>query len=124
MFESQVAYYLDRYLGRYVSGLDAAALRISVWSGDIALSNLALKPEALEELGLPVTVVSGVLGKLTLKVSSYLVALGHYLGPWGLGPVGRAGCRNTRDLPLPSGLRNLCPVATRPCRRSNDCCQQ
>lgn len=69
MFESQVAYYLDRYLGRYVAGLDAAALRISVWSGDVVLTNLALKPEALEELGLPVAVVSGVLGKLTLKVS-------------------------------------------------------
>lgn len=61
---------LQRYLGKYVYGLDAESLRISVWRGDVELRNLRLKPEALEELNLPITVKSGLLGRLTLKASS------------------------------------------------------
>ncbi len=67
MFEAQVAYYLNKYLGQYVYGLDSESLKISVWSGDVQLSNLQLRPDALKELNLPVTVKAGLLGKLTLK---------------------------------------------------------
>lgn len=70
MFEAQVVGLLQRYLGKYVYGLDAESLRISVWRGDVELRNLRLKPEALEDLNLPVTVKSGLLGRLTLKVGS------------------------------------------------------
>lgn len=69
MFEAQVAFYLNKYLGQYVSGLDAESLKISVWKGDVELRNLVLKPEALAGLNLPITVKSGLLGRLTLKVS-------------------------------------------------------
>lgn len=69
MFEAQVAFYLNQYLGKYLTGLDAESLKISVWAGDVQLSNLSLKPEALADLELPVTVKAGLLGKLTLKVS-------------------------------------------------------
>jgi vacuolar protein sorting-associated protein 13A/C len=68
MFEAQVAFYLNQYLGKYVYGLDAESLRISVWNGDVELRNLQLKPEALAELNLPITVKAGLLGRLTLKV--------------------------------------------------------
>jgi vacuolar protein sorting-associated protein 13A/C len=68
MFEAQVLGLLQRYLGKYVYGLDAESLRISVWNGDVQLSNLRLKPEALDELNLPITVKSGLLGRLRLKV--------------------------------------------------------
>lgn len=68
MFEAQVAWYLNNYLGKYLSGLDAESLKISVWKGDVQLRNLHLKPEALNGLDLPVTVKAGLLGKLTLKV--------------------------------------------------------
>lgn len=68
MFEGQLAYYLNRYLGSYVYGLDPQSLKVSVFSGDVVLKNLQLKPSALADLNLPVTVKSGLLGKLTLKV--------------------------------------------------------
>lgn len=68
MFESQVAYYLNTYLGKYVYGLDPQSLKISVFKGDVVLRNLKLKPDALADLDLPVTVKSGLLGSLTLKV--------------------------------------------------------
>ncbi|MFS7909478.1 putative vacuolar protein sorting-associated protein [Helianthus anomalus] len=63
---------LRRYLGEYVHGLSAEALRISVWkvicSGDVVLKDLKLKAEALNSLKLPVTVKAGFVGSITLKV--------------------------------------------------------
>lgn len=68
MFEAQLAYYLNKYIGAYVQGLDPQSLKISVFKGDVVLRNLKLKPEALADLNLPITVKSGLLGSLTLKV--------------------------------------------------------
>ena len=69
MFEGQLAYYLNRYLGSYVYGLDPQSLKVSVFSGDVVLNNLQLKPSALADLNLPLSVKSGLLGRLTLKVA-------------------------------------------------------
>ena len=86
MFEAQLAYYLNRYIGAYVQGLDTQSLKISVFKGDVVLRNLKLKPEALADLNLPITVKAGLLGSLTLKVcfSSlavlFLMRLRNYTG--------------------------------------------
>ncbi|KAL5548798.1 hypothetical protein UlMin_004029, partial [Ulmus minor] len=63
-----VLHLLRRYLGEYVHGLSAEALRISVWKGDVVLKDLKLKAEALNSLKLPVTVKAGFVGTITLKV--------------------------------------------------------
>ncbi|KAJ7955294.1 calcium-dependent lipid-binding family protein [Quillaja saponaria] len=68
MFESHVLHLLRRYLGEYVHGLSAEALRISVWKGDVVLKDLKLKAEALNALKLPLTVKAGFVGTITLKV--------------------------------------------------------
>jgi len=68
MFEAQAAYYLNKYLGQYVDGVDPKSLRISVWKGNVVLRDLRVRPEALQDLKLPVTVKAGMLGTLTLKV--------------------------------------------------------
>ncbi|XP_073302377.1 uncharacterized protein [Primulina huaijiensis] len=68
MFEAHVLHLLRKYLGEYVHGLSAEALRISVWKGDVVLKDLKLKAEALNSLKLPVTVKAGFLGTITLKV--------------------------------------------------------
>ncbi|WCJ20748.1 hypothetical protein M5689_002962 [Euphorbia peplus] len=68
MLEDQVAYLLQRYLGNYVRGLSKEALKISVWQGDVELTNMQLKPEALNALQLPVKVKAGFLGSVKLKV--------------------------------------------------------
>jgi hypothetical protein len=81
MFEAQVLGLLQRYLGKYVYGLDAESLRISVWRGDVELSNLRLKPEALDELNLPITVKSGLLGRLRLKVRLSTQNKGQHTSP-------------------------------------------
>jgi vacuolar protein sorting-associated protein 13A/C len=69
MFEAQVTYYLNLYLGKYLHGLDAESLKISVWKGDVELRNLQLRTEALAELQLPIAVKAGLLGRLTIKAS-------------------------------------------------------
>jgi len=56
MFESKLAAILNKHLRPYVEGLDAAALSVGVWSGTVTLENLRLKPEALNQLNLPVAV--------------------------------------------------------------------
>ncbi|KAJ7520814.1 hypothetical protein O6H91_19G024000 [Diphasiastrum complanatum] len=68
MFEAHVLYLLRQYLGEYVRGLSAEALKISVWKGDVILKDLQLKAEALNALRLPITVRAGFLGSVTLKV--------------------------------------------------------
>lgn len=68
MFEAQLAFYLNKYLGAYVYGVDAHSLKVSVFQGDVVLENLQLKPEALADLNLPVVVKSGLVGSLKLKV--------------------------------------------------------
>ncbi|KAK1307202.1 hypothetical protein QJS10_CPA10g01570 [Acorus calamus] len=68
MFEAHVLYLLRKYLGEYVEGLSAEALRISVWKGDVVLKDLKLKAEALNSLKLPVFVRAGFVGTITLKV--------------------------------------------------------
>ncbi|XP_042953951.1 uncharacterized protein LOC122290372 isoform X2 [Carya illinoinensis] len=68
MLEEQVANLLQRYLGNYVKGLNKEALKISVWQGNVELTNMQLKPEALNELKLPVKVKAGFLGSVKLKV--------------------------------------------------------
>ncbi|KAF5191674.1 Vacuolar protein sorting-associated protein like, partial [Thalictrum thalictroides] len=68
MLEDQVAFLLQKYLGNYVKGLNKEALKISVWQGDVELTNMQLKPEALNALKLPVKVKAGFLGSVRLKV--------------------------------------------------------
>eukprot|EP00210_Caulerpa_lentillifera_P006209 g5933.t1 len=68
MFESQVLFYLKKYLGTYLEGVDESSLKVSVWAGNIFLSNLKLRVEAFDELRFPVSVEAGLLGSLNLKV--------------------------------------------------------
>ena len=68
MFESKLAGVLNTVLGSYVHGIRTDDLSVAVFAGDVVLSNLRMKVEALNALGLPFRVRSGVVGKLTLKV--------------------------------------------------------
>ncbi|EFJ34969.1 hypothetical protein SELMODRAFT_82033 [Selaginella moellendorffii] len=68
MLEDYVAFYLQKYLGKYVKGVSKEALKISAWQGNVELTNMQLKPEALLELKLPIKVKAGFLGSVKLKV--------------------------------------------------------
>lgn len=68
MLEGLVANLLNRFLGIYVKNFDAKQLNIGIWSGDVKLRNLELRREALDQLHLPLNVVEGHLGELTLSI--------------------------------------------------------
>lgn len=59
---------LNRFLGMYVKNFDAKQLNVGIWSGEVKLRNLELRREALDQLHLPVNVVEGHLGLLTLSI--------------------------------------------------------
>ncbi|RUS17357.1 N-terminal region of Chorein, a TM vesicle-mediated sorter-domain-containing protein [Endogone sp. FLAS-F59071] len=68
MLESLVANLLNRFLGAYVSNLNQNQLNIGIWNGEVVLRNLQLKKEALDKFNLPVDVLEGYLGELTLSI--------------------------------------------------------
>ncbi|RMZ76184.1 hypothetical protein DV737_g4952, partial [Chaetothyriales sp. CBS 132003] len=68
MLEGLVANLLNRFLGLYVKNFDPKQLNVGIWSGDVKLRNLELRREALDQLRLPLNVVEGSLGELTLTI--------------------------------------------------------
>ncbi|KAG6259689.1 hypothetical protein E4U24_000004 [Claviceps purpurea] len=68
MLEGLVAGLLNRFLGLYVENFDPTQLKVGIWSGDVKLRNLHLRREALDQLKLPINVVEGHLGELTLII--------------------------------------------------------
>ncbi|KPM34288.1 Vacuolar protein sorting-associated protein 13 [Neonectria ditissima] len=68
MLEGLVAGLLNRFLGMYVQNFDPTQLKVGIWSGDVKLRNLELRREALDQLKLPINVMEGHLGELTLTI--------------------------------------------------------
>jgi vacuolar protein sorting-associated protein 13A/C len=68
MLEGLVASLLNRFLGMYIRNFDPKQLNVGIWSGDVKLRDLELRREALDQLKLPINVVEGHLGKLTLSI--------------------------------------------------------
>ncbi|KAL8719673.1 MAG: hypothetical protein Q9225_003348 [Loekoesia sp. 1 TL-2023] len=68
MLEGLVANLLNRFLGMYVKNFNAQQLNVGIWNGDVKLRDLELRREALDQLHLPVNVVEGYLGSLTMSI--------------------------------------------------------
>ncbi|CAH1134889.1 unnamed protein product [Ceutorhynchus assimilis] len=67
MLEGLVAWALNNYLGKYVQ-LNTDQLSIALLSGKVELENVPLKTDALSQLGLPIQIRSGFIGKVKLQV--------------------------------------------------------
>ncbi|CAH1112949.1 unnamed protein product [Psylliodes chrysocephalus] len=68
MLEGAVARVLNQLLGKYVVDLDTENLNVGIFSGQVQLTDLKLKPEALYELNLPIEVRVGTIGKIRLQI--------------------------------------------------------
>ena len=68
MFEGLVANLLNRFLGMYVQNFDPKQLSIGIWNNEVKLRNLELRKEALDQLKLPLDVIEGHVGELTLLI--------------------------------------------------------
>lgn len=68
MLEGLVANLLNRVLGIYLQNFDPKQLSVGIWNGEVKLRNLELRKEALDQLHLPLNVVEGHIGNLTLSI--------------------------------------------------------
>ncbi|TPX68863.1 hypothetical protein SpCBS45565_g02841 [Spizellomyces sp. 'palustris'] len=68
MFEKFIAPVINKVLGDYVGNLESKQLSIGIWQGDVALHNLRLRKDALDKFNLPIEVLEGYLGDLTLSI--------------------------------------------------------
>lgn len=56
MFEKILEKILLQYFGRFITGLDKNNLKLGVWSGNMVIENVNLKPEIIEMLELPIKI--------------------------------------------------------------------
>ena len=68
MFESLISYLFANWLSTYFANLTREKLRIGVWSGEVVLTDLELRRNALEALELPLFVITGRIGRLVIRV--------------------------------------------------------
>lgn len=66
---STIAGILNRFLGEYVSGISSENMDVSLWNGKITLNNIAIKPEAIDQLDIPLTLKYSKLGNLFINAS-------------------------------------------------------
>lgn len=68
MFEWILESVLNKVLGQFIQDLDKNALSVSVWSGNISLKNVRLKNDLFQQFKLPLQMVFGQIGNLTITV--------------------------------------------------------
>ncbi|CAF3407571.1 unnamed protein product [Rotaria socialis] len=68
VLKNLVRYIINKYLKEYIEELDYAKVTLDLKNGHVSLEKLHLKPEALTDLSLPVTVATGLIDKLTLVI--------------------------------------------------------
>ncbi|ELU05385.1 hypothetical protein CAPTEDRAFT_113344, partial [Capitella teleta] len=68
MLEGLVAWVLNTYIGEYVENLNTDKLSVGILQGQVDLSNLPLKKDALRNLDLPLEVKSGFIGHISLSI--------------------------------------------------------
>ena len=67
MLELLLSKLLTRLLSSYIEGLTLTNLRLGVWAGDLQLTELPLRPDALDALQLPLG-ATGRIGRLRIRV--------------------------------------------------------
>lgn len=68
MFESLVASILNGILGKYIKDLDSSNLNLGILKGNVILTDLELRDDALDGFHLPVEVTHGYVGKISLTI--------------------------------------------------------
>jgi vacuolar protein sorting-associated protein 13A/C len=68
MIEKLICKALNKVLGHFVEDITADSLKVAVTSGRASLENLRVRPDCIQELGLPVTLNAGVIGSIVVDV--------------------------------------------------------
>ena len=68
MLASVLTGVLQRRLGQFIEIEDGHVMKLSIWKGRVALKNVKLRRDALYTLGLPLSVRSGVIERLSVDI--------------------------------------------------------
>ncbi|EMD47039.1 vacuolar protein sorting-associated protein, putative [Entamoeba histolytica KU27] len=68
MFESLIADFLTKTIGKYIEDLDVNSVSVSLWNGNVQLKNLQVKKDACSAFNLPVIISKGILKTLEVEV--------------------------------------------------------
>jgi len=68
MFELLLERVLLNVVGPYIQGIDRQNLQLGVWSGNVTVHNVSIKPEVLRNLELPFKLKFSSVGKLTALI--------------------------------------------------------
>jgi len=68
MFEKILENILLNNVGQFIDGIDKNNLKIGIWSGDIIIQNIAVKPDVLAKLDLPFRMKFSFVSKLSVSV--------------------------------------------------------
>ena len=59
---------LNKVLGNFVEDISADSLNLAVLSGRASLKNLQVRPECIQEMGLPVKLNAGLIGSIVIDI--------------------------------------------------------
>lgn len=68
MFEALAERLLNSILGEYIENFSAENLKIGIWSGEVVLRNVVLKPSVIRKLNLPLAIRYSRLGCLRMNI--------------------------------------------------------
>lgn len=68
VLKTVVATIVNQVLGEYISNLQTSQLELGIWNGDVVLHNLTLRKDIFKKLRIPIDVVEGTIGNLTLSI--------------------------------------------------------
>lgn len=68
MFEKLITTVLNKVLGDFIENIDDKQLDISVFSGNVSLTNMKLKASLFDSLPVPFSLEYGIIGTINLKI--------------------------------------------------------
>jgi hypothetical protein len=68
MIEKIICKALNKVLGNFVEEITTDSLNVAVTSGRASLENLRVRPECIQEMGLPVTLNAGIIGTIVVDI--------------------------------------------------------
>lgn len=68
VFKTVIATVVNQVLGEYVSNLQTDQLELGMWDGQVKLQHLKLRKDIFQRMGLPIEVVDGIIGEITLSI--------------------------------------------------------
>ncbi len=68
MLEGLISSVLNRVLGNFIENLDSEQLKISLWSSNVKLENLQIKPTIFDSMPVPFALHYGKVGKIFIDI--------------------------------------------------------